>query len=264
MSVLFGQYWKKVKDRCFLIAAIVFSILLMVSDQTPLVLSIKNQTARLMRAVHDGVSWLPRSLIIGRENQRLMMGVGRLAMQLYQVQEVMVENERLRKLLDFKERNEYDLISARIVSMETTGTLESVYLDVGVENGCEKNMVLMTYRGVVGRLVSVGRSTSIGQMMTDPNFRISARLQRSRVLGIVRWLYGNVCVLEGVHQRADVQIGDWVVTSGYSDIYPPGLPIGRIYWISHEEENLFQEIRLWLDVDFYALEEVFVLKKIPD
>ncbi len=261
MSDLFGQFWKKHKDRCFLVAAIVFSISLMAIDQTFPVMSIKNQTAQLMGAVHNGVSWLPRSLIIRRENQRLMTEVGRLSVQSYQIQEVTAENERLRRLLDFKERNEYDLIPARIIGMGTAGMDGSIVIDVGTEDGCQVDMVVMTDKGVVGRLVSVGESTSIGQLVIDPNFRISARLQRSRQLGIVRWFNGNVSVLEGIHQRADVQTGDWAVTSGYSDIYPPGLPIGRICWISHEEGSLFQEIRLWLDVDFYALEEVFVLKK---
>ncbi|MBN2030730.1 rod shape-determining protein MreC [bacterium] len=261
MSVKLTRKWKKYKDRCLLIAAIVFSIFLMAIDQTSPIQSIKIRVTGWVGRIHDGISWLPRSLIIRKENERLMVELGKIAMQQFQVQDMIGENSRLRRLLDFQERNQYLFIPARVVGMGSTGIPGSVYLNVGFENGCQDNMVLMTDKGIVGKVISVSRTTSIGQIVTDPNFRISGRVQRSRVLGIVRWLYSNVCVLEGVHQRADVQTGDLVVTSGYSQIYPQGLPIGRIYWVSHEEEDLFQEVRLQLEVDFNTLEEVLVLKE---
>ncbi len=261
MSIKLDRKWDKYKDRCLLIAAIVFSVLLMAVDQTSPITSIKGQIFGWVGQIHDGISWLPRSLIIRKENERLMVKAGEMAMQQYQVQDIIQENNRLRRLLDFEERNQYQFIPARVVSMGTAGVPGSVHLNVGVDDGCQNNMVLITDRGVVGKLISVASASSIGQIVTDPNFRISGRVQRSRVLGIVRWLYNNVCVLEGVHQRADVQIGDLVVTSGYSQIYPPGLPIGSVYYVSHQEEDLFQEVRLQLEVDFNTLEEVLVLKE---
>lgn len=261
MSVEFTRNWKKYKDRCFFIAAIVFSVSLMMIDSTSPVVSIKNRTIRWVGTIRDGISWLPHSRIIRKENQRLMVEVGKKTIQQYQVQDIFCENDRLRRLLNFQERDQYDFIPARVIGMGTAGIPGSVHLNVGLENGCQADMVLMTDKGVIGNLISVGSTTSIGQIVTDPNFRISGRLQRSRVVGIVRWLYDNICLLEGIHQRADVQIGDLVVTSGYSQIYPPGLPIGRIFWVSHEGENLFQEVKLQLEVDVNTLEEVLVLKE---
>jgi rod shape-determining protein MreC len=202
--------------------------------------------------------------LLERENRKLKKRLGTYRLERDRYNEALGENQRLRLLLGFKQQTGYEAIPAEIIGMGTAGLPGSVHLDVGWKDGCRKNMVIVSHEGVVGRLVSIGRNASVGQLMTDPSFRISGKVQRSRVLGIVRWLYGNICVLEGVPGRGDVQVGDRVVTSGFSRIYPPGLVIGRVFKISPHRNGLFQNILLRTEEDFTSLEEVFVLREISN
>lgn len=261
MSMSLTRFWQRNKDRCSLAAAIAFSLLLMAADQSPPILSLKKGMISVLGVFEEGISWVPRSFALRNKYRYFMVKASEYAIQQEQYQEVLLENRRLRRLLRFKERHTFDLIPAEVIGMGTVGIPGAVHLNVGWEEGCRKNMVLMTDRGVVGKLLFVSQSRSVGQLLTDPNFRISAKVQRSRILGIVRWLYGNVCLLEGVSQRSDVMLGDLVVTSGYSQIYPSGLVIGRVFEVSPGEKGLFQRVLLRTEVDPGTLEELLILKK---
>lgn len=263
MSLGFSRFWERSRDQWYLAAAVVLSFLFIALDQTAPVLFLKKEIGSLTRTGQIVFSWIPRLLEARRENQRLIMKVGELSLREDQYREALLENRRLRKLLGFKKQGDFDFIPAEVVGIKTIGIPGLVYLNVGWEDGCKKNMVLMTDKGVVGKIVSVSKSTSVGELLTDPNFRISAKVERSRVLGIVRWLYGNVCTLEGVPRGSDVKIGDLIITSGYSQIYPPGLVIGRVFKVSQKNRDLFQNILLRTEVDFGTLEELLVLKNPP-
>jgi len=260
MSVSLIRFWERNRDRCSLAAAIALSLLLMAADQSPPILSLKKGMINVLGVFEEGISWVPKSFALREKYRQSMVKASKYSIQHEQYQEVLLENRRLRRLLGFKERNTFDLIPADVIGMGTAGIPGAVHLNVGWEEGCRKNMVLMTDRGVVGKLLSVTQSRSVGQLLSDPNFRISAKVQRSRVLGIVRWLYGNVYLLEGVSQRSDVRLGDLVVTSGYSQIYPSGLAIGRVFEVSPGEKGLFQRVYLRTEVDLGALEELLILK----
>jgi rod shape-determining protein MreC len=173
--------------------------------------------------------------------------------------EIRYENERLRTLLDLRTRSDYILLPAEITSRGTRVLPGSVHLNVGSDKGCRRNLALIAQGGAAGRLVAAGRSSSVGQLLNDPASRISGMVQRSRVLGIVQWLYGDVFTLKGVPVNSNVTVGDTVVTSGYSDIYPKGLPIGQITHIEPDESGLFLNIQLRPAIDFSKLETVFVV-----
>jgi rod shape-determining protein MreC len=263
MSRKIRMFWEKY--RSFVIPAflIVLSLLLMALDNTPLADSMKKEISSVLIGVHKQIGIIPRLIKAEKENKQLLKQIGELSLKLHYSQEATEENIRLRRLLGLKNRNGFDVIPAEVIGMGTIGVPGSVHLNIGSEDGCRKNMVLMTESGVVGKLISISRYSSIGELLTDPNFRISAKVQRSRVLGIVRWLYGNICMLEGVPQESDVQVSDVIVTSGYSHIYPPGLPIGTVYQVDSQDESLFLTVLLKTQVEFESLESVLVLKSRP-
>jgi rod shape-determining protein MreC len=254
------QFAARHRDHLCLGCVIVISLWLMVLDQKPPVQIARKGFTDGFGFFQKSVSRIPRMITVYQDNKRLLDQLSRFSFREDQYNEMILENRRFRKLLGFKERNLFQFIPAEIVGRGTGSMPGSVYLNIGSEDGCRKNMVLVNDRGLVGKIVSVGQLTSIGQLISDPNFRVSAKTQRSRVLGIVKWHHGNICLLEGVSQRTDVQIGDLVVTSGYSQIYPAGIAIGRIFQILPDKEGLFLRILLKTEVDLDKIEEVFVLK----
>jgi rod shape-determining protein MreC len=231
-------------------------------DRSQPVLIIKKWFSGNFGFFQEGISWFPRLLSIRKDYQSLMCEIGKLSFEKNLYREALIENVRLRRLIGFKEHSKYEFIPTEVIGRGMTSFSGSVHLNIGWSDSCRKNMVMITDRGLVGKIISLSKSTSVGQLITDPNFRVSAKLHRSRVLGIIKWMYGNICLLEGVPKRSDVRIGDSVITSGYSQIYPPGIVIGKIFDISSENEGLFLRILVRTEVDFETLEELLVLKEV--
>ncbi len=260
MSASFSRIWEKTKDRWLMASAILFSLLFMALDQSPPLVMVKRETGQVMGMLQKGMSWLPGLVRLRTTHRELLVELGRVSLERDKYRETLLQNERLRNLLGFMEQKRFDCIPAEVIGRGTVGIAGTVHLNIGWRQGCHKNMALVTEKGVVGKIVSVNAFSSVGLLLTDPNCRVSGKVQRTRVLGIVRWLYGDVCQLEGVPLKSDVRIGNVIVTSGYSEIYPPGLAVGRVIDVSPDEEGLFLKIRLKTAVDLGTLEEVLVLK----
>jgi len=194
------------------------------------------------------------------ENRRLREALTRLAYENNELKEALLENARLRKLLGFAARSQLELIPARVIGYSTTGAIKSVILEGGKDKGLKRNMAMITPEGLAGKIFSVGRRHSVGQLLNDQNFRVSGTVQRSRVHGIVQPRGGSVCVFSGVPNRSDVKVGDVVVTSGYSLIFPPGLRIGIVVSVNDDPKGLFSQILITPRVDLTSLEEVFVVR----
>jgi rod shape-determining protein MreC len=140
----------------------------------------------------------------------------------------------------------------------------TITLDVGQQEGVRPNMPVVTGSGLVGKITAASSRYAIAQILLNKDLRVSAKVQRSRVDGIVRWEGGARLLLTNVAKTLDVLPGDVVVTSDYSSIYPPGIRIGVVTETHPIEGSLFQSIEVAPDVDFTRLEEVFVLLASPD
>jgi len=92
-----------------------------------------------------------------------------------------------------------------------------------------------------------------------PNSLVSARLQRSREIGVVAWT-GNLWLdLNYVPKDVTVEPGEVVLTSGLSRIYPAGIKIGVVAEVQDNEYELFKKIKINPAVNFNRLEDVFIL-----
>jgi len=236
------------------------SLLLIALDHTPWMERIKGTAKECISFPEKITGWVPEALKLHKENRALKYELGKLNLLKHRFETVNRENQRLRKMLEFN-LTEYRVIPAEIVGRGSAGLPGSIHLDAGSRSGCRKNMVLMTDRGVVGKLVSVGTETSVGQLIADPNFRISARVERSGVLGIVQWVYGNICQM-ALSRRSDVLPGDTILTSGFSRIYPSGLTIGTVSEVIADRNNLFTRAMIRTSVNLDAISEVFIVS--PD
>lgn len=187
----------------------------------------------------------------------------RLAYQNYQFQEALLENLRLKKLLQLKQKSEYRFIPAKIVGFSPQDFVTGFILASSQYREIPKNSAVITAEGLVGKVVKITKRYAICQNLLDPNSRVSVRIQRNRELGIVSWDGGNGLLLENIPNTVEVKEGDVLFTSGMSQIYPPGIKVGVVVSVQKEEQQLFQKIHARPAVNFNKLEEVFILKERP-
>lgn len=196
---------------------------------------------------------------IKTENRELKVENTELRAQLGAMTELKVENERLNRLLGFRQSSNMDLLAAKVVGKDLLLEHQTLAVNRGTHHGVKKNMAALTVGGVVGYVFRADRYTSQILLLTDRYAAIDALVQRSRARGIVEGNSRDLAVLKYVKRGDDVQVGDLVVTSGMYNVFPKGFPIGIVKQINKSQYGMTQELELSPSVDPLNLEELFIV-----
>jgi rod shape-determining protein MreC len=192
------------------------------------------------------------------ENVRLLAENRQLTAELSQLKEVRLTNERLRKLLVFREQQALKALPAQVIAEDATSWFRTVMIDKGNADGVQEGMPVVVAEGVAGRVIRVVAHQSRVLLITDASSAVAALVQRTRSRGICRGT-GDGLNFDFALREKDIEVGDLVITSGNGGVFPKGLPVGRVVRVEREEYGLFQAIEVAPTVDFSRLEEVLVL-----
>ncbi len=193
------------------------------------------------------------------ENEALRRENFQLKVINQQLGEALLQNLRLKRLLGLKDSLNYQFIAARVIGRGTERGVQSIILNVGTTEGARKNCPVITADGLVGRILITEPHHSIVQILMDYNALVSARLQQSREVGTIAWAGNPWLELRYIAKNVAVSVGEAVVTSGLSPIYPAGIKIGVVQSVTENQFAFFKEIHVKPAVNFNALEEVFIM-----
>lgn len=156
----------------------------------------------------------------------------------------------------------YRYISAHILQHSINKAQNYITLNKGTANGIRPDMAVVSSEGVVGIVKSASRHYAMVIPIINMQSRISCRLDSSQNFGSLVWDAGNYryAILHEVPGHVEVKIGETVSTSGFSAIFPSGIPVGEVADVALIQENQFLEIKVKLAVDFGKLSEVNVIE----
>jgi rod shape-determining protein MreC len=196
------------------------------------------------------------------ENKVLKRKIAKLREENFRLSETELQNERLRKLLNFRSEEEYEVIAANSVAISPS-TIKSqvIIIDKGSEDGLLKGMPVKTHQGVVGKIYIVGKSSSEVMLITDSLSAVDSYVQRTRERGIIKG-DGKQCIMEYLEKASDIIVGDKVVTSGKDGFFPKGILLGTVVEIFSTGGNMKAKIRPNIDIN--SVEEVLVINKKPE
>lgn len=173
------------------------------------------------------------------------------------------ENERLVELLAMKETNTVikNIKFARVGFKDINNINSKFYIDLGEADGIEKNMIAVYNNNLIGRISEVYEKNALVTMITDNNSRISVR-SINNLLGIAQGndIGENSMYFQPSTFEESLEVGDEILTSGLSEIYPEGLKIGTIEEINKSENNIFKSIKIKPEFNSKNLREVMVYK----
>ncbi len=178
-------------------------------------------------------------------------------------EDVLAENERLSELLEYKQNNEtQELKVAQIIGKDPGNWFDVFTIDLGINDGIEEDMAVITADGLVGRVEEVGLNWAKVMGVIDGRSNVSAIVERTRDIGVVKGEIGGDDLTAALFMNylpldTDVVEGDVILTSGYDEIYPKGLTIGTV--ISTATDAGGKNIVIEPSVDFRRLEEVMVV-----
>jgi len=200
-------------------------------------------------------------LQVREENVQLRRELLQYKMANIEYREAVATNVRLQKLLELKESLPPPTLTAEIVGKDPSLWFRTFTINRGSSDGVQKGMPVVTVEGVVGQVLTSSPNYSKVLMATDPNSAIEVITQKTRVQGIVKGQGQDTLGLYYVLKSAEVEKGDYVLTSGLGGVFPKGVMVGTVTEVRKSRRGMFQEIDIQPAVDFSQLEHLIIIMK---
>jgi rod shape-determining protein MreC len=219
----------------------------------------------LGRAAGDSIQTVTKLAQLKSENDRLKRQISDLKVRQLDLDTLKAENDRLRAAQRFTAKQPHELISAEIICINPSNWNCAVIINKGASDGIKKGLAVISPDGVVGRIGEVRDSTAEVILITDPR-------QGNYVGGIVRRTRDMVLVTGGDHRGectvqpavdnyfTDLKKNDIVLTSETSEVFPSGLPIGRVVYFIQRINNMVTKAYIKPAVNLRKLEMIYVIK----
>ncbi len=193
------------------------------------------------------------------ENTRLREEVERLVRESALLREQAQATQRLEALLEFRKQLPGRVLGARVVGRDATRWFDVILVDRGERDGVRRNAPVVSTGGVVGRVLHAGATTSQVLLITDPRSAAGVLLQQSREAGVVQGQGQSLLRLKYISRGQEIVVGEAVVTSGLSSVFPRGLPVGSVESVVREQGAAYQEALVRPAASLNRLEEVLIL-----
>ncbi len=259
------SFFQRHRDRGVLIACLVMSVTLL-RLPADLRFTMARGLGILVYAPADGAVWL--STHLGRlqgENQALRERLMTLSDEAPRSEEYRLEAGRLRRLLDFRERESYRFLPAELLSYPLDFRERNLLrIDRGHRDGVELGMPVVSPAGLLGAVFEVHERRAEVLLLASKEFAVSCRDRRSRVLGVYKWEPRLGFHVDWVDLGEDVRVGDLFMTSGLGSRFPEGFLLGRVREVRERPGALRREILIEPSVNLQRLEDVFVVTDIGE
>jgi rod shape-determining protein MreC len=178
-----------------------------------------------------------------------------------QAAELKLENERLRHLLEFADKEAPTrLVIAKVVAVGASPHSHTLRIARGTDDGVVKGAAVIAPDGIVGTVAQLTGSYADVQLIVSPLSAVPAITQRTRSRSTVKGT-GDIgrCKLEYALRSDDLVDGDMLITASGPGFFPPGLRIGRVANVSRKQSGMFLAAEVVPAVDFSRLDEVSVV-----
>lgn len=195
-----------------------------------------------------------------RSQEALENRVKELESKLERFSEMERENERLKKIFEFKRTIPEKAIGARVIGWDVSPWRKTVILDKGLKEGIKKDMAVVVPEGLVGRILEAGPTASRAILLTDPDARVASLADQGRAQGVVMGSGSRFLKMGYLDLDSGVAVEETVLTSGIGGLFPKGLRIGKIMSLGKDSSGLHLEAQIQPFASFSKLEEVLCLE----
>ena len=271
MENLMGRY----RNVTFLAAAIFIQILGLAIQVKR---STENESSRLIRVwAVTAVTPLEKGIVrlqtgttdlwhnyfylrgVRQENRQLREQIEQLQLEQVRLKQDADQARRLQGLLGFKEQFIAKTTAAQVIGSSGSEQSRTVFIDKGSRDGIEPSMAVISSQGVVGKVITIFKSTAQVLLINDQQSGVGAILEQSRLQGVLKGKASGETVIDKIMSEEEVKLGDRVLTSGGDQIFPKGLPLGTVARVTKGGE--FLQVIIKPAAELSHLEEVLVITK---
>lgn len=155
----------------------------------------------------------------------------------------------------------FEFIVANVIHNSISRPLNYITIDKGSADGIRPELGVIDRNGVVGIVSTTGPHSARVISLLNPNFRLSCKIKKSEYFGSLVWdgASPDEALLEELPRHSVYEPGDTIVTSGYSAVFPAGLPVGTVIDAATDRNQNFFTLRIKLLTDFTTLGNVQIV-----
>ena len=215
--------------------------------------------------VYELESKMTAYLSMAKENEELTMRNLYQERQLDQLRRLYADATKDTTAAELKELeflSQYKLIPAKVVENSIHKLENLITIDKGRKDGVEPDMGVACGNGVVGVVYLVSDNYSVViSALNAASSRISCAIRGRGYFGYLHWYGGDpsVAYVEDVPRHAKFKLGEWMVTSGFSSIFPSGVQVGKIEQVYNSSDGLSYKLKVRLSTDFGNVRDVVVI-----
>ncbi len=161
-------------------------------------------------------------------------------------------------------KQSYDYIPATVIQSTFDKRNNFMTIDIGKIHGVKRRLGVISSKGVIGIVHTVGDRFSLVKTILSKNINIDVMLKKGGAFGLLKWdaKSPKICQITGISN--DMRVKRWteVVTRGGSGIFPRGVSVGRVYKKQFIEGKPLWDLQIMLAEDFRAVQHVYVVKNI--
>lgn len=194
-------------------------------------------------------------------NDELEERVAQLEAEVFGLLNYRRENEWLREALDFRNEGDHELLVAEVIGRSPSNWESTIVVNKGQAHGVMSGMAVVTRAGIVGTVITTSRFTSTVLLVVDAQSATGGLVQSSGDLVLIEGgqLDQGTLLARPLSRDTAVEVGDVIVTSGLSRIYPKNLPIGEVVAVESRQYDLSFAAIVRTFVDFTRLEYVLIV-----
>lgn len=219
---------------------------------------------KIIDKLGNTVSYFKGISRLNSENEKLKEELLSARAQLSSLKLVEQENAQLSSLLKMQEEySDLPTIGARVIAKDPGNWFTSFLIDKGANYGLKKNMAVITAEGLVGKITECGYNYSKVVSIIDDSDAVSAQSVRTNSVGYVTADFSEEaqCKMQYSESSSDILVGDEIVTSYISEIYPRGISIGHVKKLVTDDKTSMKYAIIEPSVDFSRLDHVLVINK---
>ena len=235
------------------------------SSVSPVVSPLQKIVYNINSRVKETVDFFLNFSEVKLENEELKKKNTKLANELIEYESLKDEVERLREALNFTEsKNNYKYVGVNIIGYSGNSLSDGYIIDKGSNDGIDKNMVVVSSKGLVGKVTKVASNFAIVQSILNENIAVAVMDQQTReATGVLQGLSdkkdNNMTVVYNLPISSDVKEGDIIITSGLGKIYPKEIPVGTVVSVEEDNVRVMKSAVVEPFVNFNEVEELFVV-----
>ncbi|MBI4343653.1 MAG: rod shape-determining protein MreC [Candidatus Omnitrophica bacterium] len=211
----------------------------------------------VVKGVVAAVVHLPELPTLSRENKRLRQELLRRERELAQAREALRLAGAAHALAAAWPAA--GGVVATVMGRSPIPTQHTLLLNKGEQDGLSRDCAVADADGVVGRVVDTSAHTAVVLLLTDPESRVAALLERSRESGLLIGSGRGQCELRYLAADADVQEGDRALTAGLGGAFPKGLLLGTVARVVRNEQTGSATAWITPAASLHRVEDVLIL-----